>query len=273
VLDLLIARHHTPAEMKKHGAWLHVVTRPNFIEAEAIERVIRWTRETGGRAFIVHMSTGEGADLVKWAQATGVDILAETCVQYLTLDDRVFKQPDGRLFATCPQLKKPADVRRLWQGVRDGEVCNISTDTCTFTRKQKDLWKGDWTKIPMGMPGLETLMPAAYTDGVLKKRLTVNEFVNKLSTAPAKIMGLYPQKGSLAIGTDADLTVIHPTSKRRVDWKKMQTHCDWNPYQGRELAGFAEHTFCRGRQIVRDYAFVGANGWGRFVGRDHVGRA
>lgn len=272
VLDMLIERRHTPAQMKKHGAWLHALTRPNFIEAEAIERVIRWTRETGGRSFIVHMSTAEGAELIKKAQADGVDILAETCVQYLTLDDRVFKGRDGHLYATCPQLKKPADQQRLWQGLRDGEVCNISTDTCTFTREQKALWEGDFTKIPMGMPGLETLMPAAYTDGVLTGRISLHTFVDKLSTAPAKIMGLYPRKGSLAVGSDADITIIHPTRTRKVDHRKMQTNCDWNPYQGRSLAGFAEHTFCRGRQVVRDYAFVGENGWGRFLARDGVGR-
>jgi dihydropyrimidinase len=273
VLDMLIKRHHTRELMKKHGAYLHTITRPNYIEAEAIERVIRWTRETGGRSFIVHMSTGDGADLIKQAQHAGVDILAETCIQYLTLDDSAFKRKgDGHMYATCPQLKKPADIRRLWQGVADGEVCNISTDTCTFTTKQKAMWKGDWTKIPMGMPGLETLMPLAYTKGVLGRRLTVNQYVDKLCTAPAKIMGLYPKKGVLQVGSDADVTVFHPTKKRKVDWRKMQTNCDWSPVQGWELAGFAEHTFSRGTQIVKGYKFVGKNGHGQFVPRSGVGR-
>ncbi len=273
VLDLLIDRHHKPAEMKKHGAWLHVVTRPNFIEAEAIERVIRWTRETGGRSFIVHMSTGEGADLIKRAQHDGVNILAETCAQYLVLDDSVFKKKDGHLYGTCPQLKKPADQERLWAGLKSGEVCNVSTDTCTFTRKQKEMWKGDWTKIPMGMPGLETLMPLVYTHGVLKDRLTVNQFVDKCCTNPAKIMGLYPRKGAIAVGSDADIAIIHPTKTKRIDYKKMETNCDWSPFQGWDLAGFAEHTFCRGTQIVKDYKFVGRNGYGQWLKRDHVGAA
>lgn len=273
VLDMLIERHHRPAEMKKQGAYLHTLTRPNFIEAEAIERAIRWTAATGGRLFIVHMSTGEGADLVQRAQAQGIQVLAETCAQYLTLDDRVFSRQDGHLYATCPQVKKPRDQQRLWQGLKTGEVCSISTDTCTFTRKQKAMWKGDWTKIPMGMPGLETLLPLVYTQGVLGKRLTANQFVDKCCTTPARIMGLYPRKGTLRVGSDADVVVFHPTAKRRVDCRKMQTNCDWSPYQGWNLAGFAEHTFCRGKQVVENYQFVGRNGHGQFIPRTNPGRA
>ncbi len=272
VLSLLIDRHHNRAAMKKHGAYLHTMTRPNFVEAEAIQRAIQWTRVTGGRLFIVHMSTGDGADLVKQAQEEGVHVLAETCAQYLALDDSVFAKKDGHLYATCPQVKKPRDQKRLWQGLASGEVCSISTDTCTFTRKQKAMWKGDWTKIPMGMPGLETMLPVVYTLGVRKGRLTINQFVDKCCTAPAKIMGLYPRKGTLRIGSDADLAIIHPTKTRQVDWRKMQTNCDWSPYQGWSLAGFAEHTFCRGEQIVNNYKFCGRNGFGQFVPRANVGR-
>ncbi len=273
VLDFLINQNHTPELMRKYGAYLHTMTRPNFIEAEAIERVIHWTRVTKGRSFIVHMSTGEGADLIKNAQDDGVDILAETCAQYLVLDDEKFKGEDGHLFATCPQLKRPTDQKRLWQGIKRGEVCNVSTDTCTFTRTQKAMWNGDWTKIPMGMPGLETLMPIVYTHGVLKNRLSIHDYVNRLCTAPAKIMGLFPRKGVLKVGSDADITVFHPTRKTKVDYKTMQTNCDWSPFQGWNLAGFAEHTFCRGRQVIDNYKFVGKNGYGRFIPRDHVGTA
>lgn len=271
VLDLLIERHHNTAEMKKYGAYLHTLTRPNFVEAEAIERAIRWTKATGGRLFVVHMSTGDGADLVKRAQAEGVHVLAETCAQYLALDDSVFSSKDGHLFATCPQLKKPADQRRLWAGLKSGEVCSVSTDTCTFTRGQKAMWKGDWTKIPMGMPGLETLLPVVYTAGVLKRRLTVNQFVDKCCTTPARVMGLYPRKGTLQVGSDADVTIFHPTQKRKVDWRRMQTNCDWSPYQGWDLAGFAEHTLCRGQTVVENYKFVGRNGHGQFIPRANPG--
>ncbi|UCG31748.1 MAG: dihydropyrimidinase [Phycisphaerales bacterium] len=271
VLDLLIARHHTPEEMSKHGAYLHTITRPCFVEAEAIERAIRWTRETQGRLYVVHMSTGEGADLVRQAQGDGVHVLAETCPQYLVLDDSLFAGKDGHLYATCPQIKKRHDQERLWAGLKSGEVCVVSTDTCTFTREQKAMWEGDFTKIPMGMPGIETLLPVVYTHGVLEGRLTVNQFVAKCCTNPAKVMGLFPRKGALAVGSDADLAVIHPTDKREVDCRKMQTNCDWSPYQGWSLAGFAEHAFCRGRQVVENHNFVGKNGHGQFIARANVG--
>jgi dihydropyrimidinase len=272
VLDMLIERHHTRAEIKKHGAYLHTLTRPNFVEYEAIQRAIEWTKVTGGRLYIVHMSTGEGADLVKRAQEEGVNVLAETCAQYLVLDDSLFAGKDGHLYATCPQIKKPRDQQRLWEGLRNGEVCAVSTDTCTFNRKQKAMWKGDWTRIPMGMPGLETSLPVVYTHGVLKRRLTVNQFVDKCCTTPAKVMGLYPRKGTLQVGSDADVTIIHASRKRKVDWRRMQTNCDWSPFQGWELAGFAEHTFSRGTQVVKNYKFVGRNGHGQFIPRSNPGR-
>src|SRR3954470_3934506 len=117
VLDELIERHHTEELMKQHGAVLHAMTRPNFIEAEAIQRAVMWSEATGGQLYIVHMSTGEGADIIKAARARGVNVYAETCVQYLTLDDSVFAKEDGHLFACCPQVKKPKDIERLWKGL------------------------------------------------------------------------------------------------------------------------------------------------------------
>jgi len=122
VLDELIARHHTPELMKTYGARLHRMTRPNFIEAEAIQRAVQWSEATCGQLYIVHMSTGEGADIIRAAQARGVPVLAETCVQYLVLDDSVFDREAGHLYACCPQVKKPKDGERLWKGLKSGEV-------------------------------------------------------------------------------------------------------------------------------------------------------
>jgi dihydropyrimidinase len=271
VLDELIARYHTPELMRQYGARLHAMTRPNFIEAEAIQRAITWAEVTGGRLYIVHMSTGEGADIVKAAQARGADVFAETCAQYLVLDDSLFDRPDGHLYACCPQIKKKKDQDRLWKGLNTGEVCVVSTDTCTFTREQKALWKGDWTKIPMGLPGLETLLPLVYTRGVLEDRVPLTRLVEKCCTNPARIMGLYPRKGTIAVGSDADVVIIDPTKKITVDHKQMASGADWNPYDGWSLAGFAETTFCRGKKIVDNYQFVGVNGWGQWLPREKAG--
>jgi len=271
VLDELIARHHTPELMQKHGARLHAMTRPNFIEAEAIQRAVMWSEVTGGQLYIVHMSTAEGADIIKRAQERSVPVVAETCAQYLVLNDDVFGRDDGHLFACCPQLKKPEDSARLWQGLRDGEVSVISTDTCTFTRDQKAMWQGDWTKIPMGMPGLETLLPVVYTHGVLEQRLSLAEMCMKLSTNPARLMGLYPRKGAIEVGSDADLAIIHPTAKRTVSCETMETNADWSPYDGWDLAGFARTTLSRGEVIVDDYTVVGKAGRGKWLPRTTAG--
>jgi dihydropyrimidinase len=272
VLDELIARWHRPKFMKRYGAQLHgQFTRPNFIEYEAIQRAVTWCDITGGQLYIVHMSTKEGCEIIKDAQAGGVPVLAETCAQYLVLDDSVFKGKDGHLYGCCPQLKRPEDGERLWQGLQDGEVSVISTDTCTFNRKQKAMWKGDWTKIPMGMPGLETLLPVSYTHGVLGGRLTVEELVMKLSTNPAKIMGLYPKKGAIEIGADADIAIIHPKKKIKVDPRKMETNADWSPFQGWDLAGFARTTLSRGDVIVDNYKVVGKQGRGQWLPRKTAG--
>jgi dihydropyrimidinase len=271
VLDELIARHHTPELMRTLGARLHSITRPNFIEAEAIQRAITWAEATGGRLYIVHMSTEQGTDHVKAAQDHGVDVYAETCAQYLVLDDSLFASPDGHLYACCPQVKRKSDQDRLWQGLDRGEISVISTDTCTFTREQKGRWGGDWTKIPMGLPGLETLLPIVFTHGVQAGRLSLSQLVAKCCSNPAALMGLYPRKGVIAVGSDADLVIIDPTKTIEVDYKTMETHADWNPYQGWRLAGFAETTFSRGRMVVDQYQFVGQNGWGQWLPRERAG--
>ena len=271
VLDELIARHHTPALMKEYGARLHAMTRPNFIEAEAIQRAVQWSEVTGGQLYIVHMTTAEGTDIIRAAQARGVPVLAETCVQYLVLDDSVFARDDGHLFACCPQLKKPRDSARLWDGLRRGEVSVISTDTCTFTREQKAMWNGDWTKIPMGLPGLETLLPLTYTRGVLEGRLSLEEMCLKLSTNPARIMGLDPRKGAIRVGADADLAIIHPTRTHTVSPSTLETNADWSPFDGWELAGFSRTTLSRGEVIVDDYTVVGREGRGQWLSRTRAG--
>jgi len=273
VLDELIARHHTPELMKQYGARLHPMTRPNYIESEAIQRAVTWCEATGGQLYIVHMSTAEGTEIIKAAQSRGVPVLAETCVQYLVLDDSVFEREDGHLFACCPQLKKPNDSERLWKGLKGGEVSVVSTDTCTFTREQKALWKGDWTKIPMGLPGLETLLPLVYTRGVLQGRLSLVELCDKLSTSPAKIMGLYPKKGAIQVGADADIAIIHPHDRRAVVPREMETNADWSPYEGWKLAGFARTTLSRGEVIVDDYKVTGKEGRGQWLSRSHAGLA
>jgi dihydropyrimidinase len=231
ILDLLIARHHTPERMAREGARLHAATRPPFVETEAIRRAIAWAEATGGRLYIVHVSTGEGAERIGEARARGVPVAGETCPQYLTLDESVFARPDGHLYASCPRIQTAADSERLWRSLAGGALSVVATDTCTFTRAQKDAWKGDWTQIPTGLPGLETLLPLLYTKGVRAGKLTLEQMADRLSTGPARLMGLYPRKGTIRVGS---MPTSRSSTRKRpsVDPRAMETAADWSPYEG-----------------------------------------
>ena len=228
VLDELIARHHTPELMEQYGARLHPMTRPNFVEAEAIQRAVQWCEATGGQLYIVHMSTarrrrhrprGAGARRA----GAGRDLRAVPGAGRLG----VRAARTGISSPAAPRSRSRRTSSGCGRDSASGEVSVVSTDTCTFTREQKAMWKGDWTKIPMGLPGLETLLPLIYTHGVLGGRLTLEEMCMKLSTNPARIMGLYPRKGAIEVGADADLAIIHPTATRtgrpRRRWRPTPT--------------------------------------------------
>lgn len=269
VLDLLIEKYLKKKDEVK--AWGHVLSRPNFIEEEAIGRATKWAEVTGGTLYIVHMSTSGGADIVKAAQQKGTNVFAETCPQYLVLDDEVFKGDGGHLYATCPQIKKKEDNERLWKGLADGEIANVATDTCTFNTKQKAMWEGDFTKIPYGLPGVETMIPVVYSFGVKEGRLSLSRMVELVSTNPAKLMGLYPEKGTLKAGSDADVTIVSPDRTKVIDHEELDTNCDWSPYQGMTMGGFPDITISRGTVVVEDGKFTGREGHGKFIKRKPEG--
>jgi len=270
VLDMLVERY--AKEKEKWGAYGHTLSRPCYTESEAIIRAIQWAEATGGQLYIVHMSTGEGADAVHAARQRGVRVYAETCPQYLLLDDEVFKGENGHLYATCPQIKKPHDSVRLWEGLKNGDVQIVATDTCTFNTQQKAAWNGDFRKIPFGMPGVETMVPLMYTEGVGKRGFTVNELVSLVSTNPAKLFGMYPEKGTIAVGSDADLVVFDPDKKVTIRSKDLQTNCDWNPFEGWKLVGYPAVTISRGKVVAREGKFVGEVGHGKFLKRKPYGK-
>jgi len=270
VLDYLIDKYHNEEDMKRYGAYCHVLSRPNFIEEEAIERAIKWAEVTGGRLYVVHMSTGGGADLITAAKEKGVNVFAETCPQYLLLEDDLFKGENGHLYGTCPQIKKKEDIDRLWKALGGDEIDTIATDTCTFDRKQKAMWEGDFTRIPFGMPGSELMMPLTYTYGVREGKITLNQFVHYQCTNPAMIFGMYPDKGSLQVGTDADILIFDPEKEITVDHRNMETNCDWSPYQGWKLKGYPHMTLLRGKVVAKEGRYVGDVGDGKFVARKPV---
>ena len=249
------------------GCYAHALTRPAITEAEAINRAIMLAEATGGRLYIVHLSTGWGADIVNRARAWGIDVQAETGPQYLLLDDELFKREDGHHFGTCPPIRKPADQEKLWKRLADGTLEVLATDTCTFDSKQKAMWEGDYTKIPFGMPGIETLLPLTYTTGVREGRITLGKMIEVLCENPARIMGM-PTKGHLNVGADADVVIFDTEEEVTITPSVLTTNCDYSPFEGTKVKGWPMTTLSRGKVIVKDRKFVGAAGQGKFIYRE-----
>lgn len=263
VMNLLVARYRN----KGLGAYAHALSRPDYTEWEAVQRALVWAEATKGHVYFVHQSAGRSAQLIAAARKRGIRVTGETCPQYLTLDDSIFKKPQGHIYASCPQVKKKRDSLLLWQELRDGGISIIGTDHCAFTKRQKDGWGGDITKIPFGLPGVETALPLLYTEGVLRGRITLERLVEVMCENPAKVHGLYPRKGALRQGADADIVIIDPKATRKVEYSSMQTACDWNPYEGRKLAGFPETVLLRGETVVENGTLSGKKPAGIFLKR------
>ena len=253
---------HTP------GCYAHTLTRPAVTEYEAIARAINLAEATGGRLYIFHMSTGRGTEAVWEGQNRGVDVHAETGPHYLLLDDELFKRDDGHHFATCPPIRTPVDQEQLWMGVSASVIECLATDTCTFNSEQKAMWEGDYTKIPFGMPGIETLLPLTYTYGVGQGRLSLGRMIKVLCENPAILFGMWSRKGSLDVGKDADVVIFDPDQKVTITPAALATNCDYSPFDGTECVGWPVTTLLRGKVIVRDRKFVGEIGGGKFLARE-----
>lgn len=250
------------------GAYADILSRPNYTELEAISRAVLWTEVTGGRLYIVHMSTAEGADVVFNARQRGVNVYAETCPHYLTLTNALVKGENGHLYTPSPPLREHKDLDRLWQAIQEHTIETIGSDTCTFDTQQKGLWGGDFKKLPFGLPGLETILPIMHTYGVLENRFNMNRLVQLCSTNPAKLFGLFPQKGCIVVGADADIVIFDPTKEKTIHTDELQSNSDWSPFEGFKLIGFPEVTLCRGKVVSREGKFTGNTGYGKFIPRE-----
>jgi dihydropyrimidinase len=252
---------------RRKGTILHALSRPNFSEAEAVQRAIYLASISDAKIYIFHMTTEESCGIVEEWQRQGYPVAAETCPQFLVLSSAVYRRRNGHYFATCPPLRTEKDSDYLWGALESGSVQVVSTDHCTFTKKQKDRWRGDFRKIPFGMPGVETLLPIMFTHGLLAGRISAATLVQTLCANPAKIFGLYPRKGAIRIGSDADLIVIDPEREIRISPKKLHMNSDFSPYAGFKLRGFPSITMLRGKIIQKDGRFVGHKGDGVFLKR------
>ena len=238
----------------------HPLSRPAEAEAEAVNRLLYISALTGQPVMVVHLSTALGLEELRKARKRGLTAYAETCPQYLLLDDSCYgkEETEARKYICSPPLRKAQDQKALWEALIDGEIQTISTDHCSFTNAQKALGADDFTKIPNGMPGVELRPALLFSEGVREGRITRMDFVRMLSENPARIYGMYPHKGIIKEGADADLVIWDPDKEWVVSQKTEHTLSDASPFSGKKLTGKAEAVYLRGQRVVKDGEVLGA---------------
>jgi len=275
VIDVLVKR---ALAQKNTGPKWHALTRPPEAEAEATHRAFRLAEMAGEiPLYIVHLSSSQALEQVRLFRDRGLPAYAETCPQYLFLSIDNYDEPgfEGAKYVMSPPLREKWHQDELWKGLARNDLQVVSTDHCPFCMnegfqglpKQKQLGIGDFSKIPNGAPGVETRMVLLYDGGVVGKRITLNRWVEVTSTTPAKIMGMFPKKGTIAVGSDADIVIWDPRSTSTISAKTHNMRVDYNPYEGRKVKGKAAVVLSRGEVIVQKDKFVGKKGRGRFIKR------
>ncbi len=259
----------------KLSPYYHAVSRPNIAEEEAVSRAAKMVELTGSRIYIVHLSSKEGLLKVQEARDKGIDVFAETCPQYLLLDEDRYKEPDfgGAKYVMSPPLRTKESNAALWGGLNSGDVQVVATDHCPFDfNGKKDMFgKDDYKKIPNGAPGIETLLMLMHSEGVVKGRISLERMVEVLSTGTARMFGL-KDKGEIVVGKDADLVVFDPDQKFTITQEKLHQNVDYTPYEGMQMTGMPYAVYSRGKRVAEwkdDHVeFVGEIGRGRFVKRE-----
>src|SRR6266851_2896979 len=257
------------AEGKKAPKY-HALTRPTTAEAEAVSRAIALAEMAGAPVYIVHLSCNEALEKVREARDRGLPAYAETCPQYLYLSLENMDAPgfEGAKYVFTPPLREKWHQKKLWQGLAKDTLQVVSTDHCPFCfKEQKELGKDDFTKIPNGGPGIEHRLSLIYTGGVHGKRFSPNRFVQLVATAPAKLFGLYPRKGTIAVGSDADLVIFDPNHEEVISAKTHHMRVDYSMFEGIKIKGAAKTVFSRGRTVIEAGKFVGRPGAGQFLRR------
>lgn len=267
VLNVLAAKFASEGKLTPH---YHPLCQPPFAEGEATGRVLELGHMANQPAYIVHMTCKEAVDELARARERGWESYGEVCAQHLTLDDSLYDLPnfEGGKYVMSPPLRKKHDQEALWAALANDIIQVVGTDHCTFDFKgQKDMGKDDFRKIPNGLNGLQERMPVLYTEGVNKGRISLCRFVEVACTNPAKMFGLYPQKGSLHPGGDADVTIWDPEYRGTISAKTHESICDTNVYEGFAIEGAPSQVFLRGELVYEGGKYLGKAGDGRFLAR------
>ncbi|MGB9723187.1 MAG: dihydropyrimidinase [Chloroflexia bacterium] len=248
----------------------HPQARPDLAEAEAVRRILALAETADSPVCIAHLSTRRALGEVCRARTRGQRVYIETCPQYLLLTEEEYARPgfEGAKYVLTPPLRKDADREALWTALAQGEVDLLSTDHCPWNyRGQKERGREDFSLIPNGLPGIETRLVLLWSEGVGKGRLSPERFVALTATNPARLFGLYPRKGAIAPGADADLAILDPARRVTLRAEALHQRVDYCPYEGWEVVGYPRDVLVRGRPVVREGRFVGEAGWGTFVPR------
>src|ERR1039457_3824132 len=254
----------------KNATKYHALTRPTAAEADAASRAIALAEMAGAPFYIVLLSCNEALEKVREARDRGLTVYAETCPQYLYLSVENFDVPgfEGAKYVFTPPLREKWHQEKLWNGLKRDHLQVVSTDHCPFCfKEQKELGHDDFTKIPNGGPGIEHRMSLIFSGGVATGRFSVNRFVELVSTTPAKLFGLYPRKGTIAVGSDADLVIFDPDRKHTISVKTHHMRVDYSMFEGIQVTGMPDVVLSRGRVVVEGENFLGRAGAGEFLKR------
>jgi dihydropyrimidinase len=254
----------------KRAPKYHALTRPTTAEAEATGRAIALAEMAGAPIYIVHLSCNDALEKVREARDRGLPVYAETCPQYLYLSIENFNAPgfEGAKYVFTPPLREKWHQEKLWNGLKCDHLQVVSTDHCPFCfKEQKEMGRDDFTKIPNGGPGVEHRMSLIYSGGVASGRFSANRFVELVSTAPAKLFGLYPRKGTIAAGSDADLVIFDPKRKHTISAKTHHMRVDYSMFEGIQVTGMPDVVLSRGKLVVDGDKFLGRAGRGEFLRR------
>ena len=266
ILEELTARHLAAGEVEPR---YHASSRPPYVEAEATERAIALARAADAPVYVVHLSSEAALEAVRRGRAAGQAVFAETCPHYLSMDESRYDAPpeEAAKVVISPPLRAAGNPDALWSGLADGSLSLVATDHVPDRAAiEKQSWRESFDRISNGGPGIETLLSMVYDVGVASGRIPHERMVDVLSTTPARLFGM-PTKGAIEVGRDADLVLFDPAARRTIRAEALHHTSDYTPYEGREVNGVVRSTLVRGAFVVRDGAFVGRRGHGRFVER------
>ena len=268
MIDYLIGKHRAEGKL---SPLYHYLSQPEVTEAEASERFVDMSNYTGCPGYIVHLTCEGALNAVRNATRRNQNVFVETCIQYLILDASLYEQDfEGAKWVMSPPLREKKDQETLWAGLNQGLVNVVATDHCPFMWEQKLMGKDDFSKIPNGHPAIENRMELLFSEGVNKGRITLNKYVEVASTNAAKIFGMFPKKGTIAIGSDADIILFDPNEKHTLSAKTHHMNVDYSGYEGWEVTGKVKTVLLRGQVVIDNNECKVGKGYGQFVKRNKV---